>query len=109
MSRIRFYFDENMPNSVVRALRARGVDVLTTSEAGNLGATDEEQLRFAVGEGRVMVTQDADFLVLAGDVEHSGIVYCKMRSRGVKEMIGGLMLIWSVLGPEDMRGHVEFL
>ena len=65
MSEIRLYVDEHVPRAVVQGLRRRGVDVLTVPEAGRLGASDEEHLAFARGEGRVVFTQDGDFLRLA--------------------------------------------
>jgi predicted nuclease of predicted toxin-antitoxin system len=73
--RIKLYTDEHAPRAVVRGLRERGVDTLTVSEAGMLGASDEEHLAFARGEGRVLFTQDDDLLRLhASGVEHAGIV-----------------------------------
>jgi Domain of unknown function (DUF5615) len=65
-----------------------GHDVLATRQAGRLRAYDEEQLAFAAGLGRVVLTHNrADFLVLQrawrhwsdiGDVEpepsHAGIL-----------------------------------
>jgi hypothetical protein len=42
--RVRFYTDEHMARAVVRALRLRGVDVLTVPEAGLLGASDAVHL-----------------------------------------------------------------
>ena len=44
MSRLKFYMDEQVPNSVIKGLRLRGVDVLTTKEADLLGGTDKEHL-----------------------------------------------------------------
>jgi hypothetical protein len=38
------------------------VDVTTTPEAGLLHAPDEDQLAFAVSQGRVIISQDTDFL-----------------------------------------------
>ena len=74
--RIRLYTDEHMPRAVVRGLRERGVDTLTVSEAGMLGASDQVHLSFARREGRVLLTQDDDFLRLhASGAEHAGIVY----------------------------------
>ena len=40
MSRIRLYLDENIQVALADALRARGVDVLTTFKAGNVGLSD---------------------------------------------------------------------
>lgn len=70
--RIKYYMDENIPRAVARGLRSRGIDVV----AGMLGATDEEQLRHATADGRVVFTQDEDFLRLhAQDSNHSGIAF----------------------------------
>jgi len=41
MSRkVRFYTDEHVSRAVINGLRNRGADVLTTKEAGMLGADD---------------------------------------------------------------------
>ena len=37
MARISLYLDEHIQLALAEALRARGVDVLTTQEAGNVG------------------------------------------------------------------------
>jgi hypothetical protein len=90
-------------------LRQRGVDVLTAPEAGMLGATDEEHLRRARADGRVVFTQDDDFLRLhAAGAEHAGIVYAPVEMP-IGEIIRGLMLIHELLDPEEMERHVEFM
>ena len=47
MEKIGFYLDEHIQTSLAEALRQRGVDVLTTQEAGNIALNDYEQLSFA--------------------------------------------------------------
>jgi hypothetical protein len=55
MSRIRLYFDEDaMQHALVVALRARRVDVLTASRCGMVNRSDEEHLRRANSDGRVL-------------------------------------------------------
>ena len=106
---IQFYADENVHGVVVSGLRLRGVDVLTTKEAGMLGASDEEQLEFALREGRVLFTHDDDFLrIHAVGVVHRGIVYAHQETP-VREIIRGLTLIHQVLDAAEMKNHVEFL
>jgi predicted nuclease of predicted toxin-antitoxin system len=61
---IRFYMDEHVPTAVTVGLRLRDVNVLTAQEADMLAASDREHLALAVREGRVLFTQDADFLRL---------------------------------------------
>jgi predicted nuclease of predicted toxin-antitoxin system len=105
----RYYLDEHIANAVAQGLRRRGLDVLTLTEAGNLGASDEEHLAFAREEGRTIVTHDDDFLRLAAQTrDHAGVVYMPQR-RSIGETVRGLTLIADVLGAEGMRGHVEFL
>lgn len=106
---VRFYADEHVPNAVVKGLRLHGADVLTTAEAGMLGASDAEQLAFATRAGRVLYTQDADYLRLHGaGSAHAGIAYAK-QGRPVGEVVRGLLLMHDVLDVESMAGTVEFV
>jgi hypothetical protein len=107
---LRFHLDEHVAGAVAAGLRRRGVDVTTAADAGLLGAEDTAHVAFALAEGRVIVTNDEDFLALHGrGTEHAGIAYCHQQSRSVGETIRGLMLLWEFLDPEDMRNHVEFI
>lgn len=110
MSRaIRLYADEHIATAVVRGLRQRGVDVITVVDAQARGATDENLLRDAREQGRVMLTQDDDFLRLhAAGRDHAGIVHVNPKAR-VGEIVRGVLLIHQLLDAVDMRRHVEFL
>ena len=78
-------------------------------EARTLGASDASQLRLARDEGRVVFTQDDDFLRLAAaGTSHAGIVYTT-QDRAIGEIIRGLMLIHEVLTAEEMVDRVEYL
>lgn len=92
--RIRFHLDENVDPAIADGLRHRGVDVTTTGQADLRGASDEKQLEFALSEGRVLVTHDEDFLIIARHgVLHGGIAYCQPTLRTIGQVIAGLMLI----------------
>ncbi len=109
--RISFYLDEHAPNALAQALRRRGIDVLTTAEAGMLGAKDREQLARAHAEGRVVYTRDEDYPILhALGVPHSGIVYLpQAKPAPLRAMIDGLELIHGIFAPEEMVGRLEYL
>lgn len=110
MPSIRFQFDEQFPVAVVTGLRRRGIDVMTTVEAGLLGASDIEQLAHAYSDGRVMVTHDSDFLDLHYQGHpHAGIAYCEQSLRSIGGLIDALRLIYEALEPADMVGQIEFL
>jgi uncharacterized protein with PIN domain len=107
--KVKYYTDEHVARAVARGLRRRGVDVVTAPEADMLGATDEEHLRFATDQQRVVFTQDDDFLRLhAQGHKHAGIVYASQHTP-VGSIVSGLMLVYQVLAPEEMYYHVEFL
>jgi hypothetical protein len=74
-----------------------------------LGGSDEDHVAFAKKEGRVIFSQDEDFLRLhAQGFEHSGIVYAHQRTP-IGEIVRGLMLIYQVLEFNEMKNHIEFL
>jgi len=56
MSRIKIYLDEDFNVEIAVRLRDRGFDVLTTQEAGNIGASDEQQLVYATNAQRAILT-----------------------------------------------------
>lgn len=108
--RIKFHLDEHVDPDIARALRRHGIDVTTTVEADLRTADDPDHLDFIRREGRVVVTHDADFLRYASQSrDHPGIAYCHMGARSIGEIIRGLILIYEVLTPEEMAGHVEYL
>ncbi|MFH0924937.1 MAG: DUF5615 family PIN-like protein [bacterium] len=107
--KISFYADENIPPAIVAGLRHREVDVLTTKEAGMLGASDDAHLELANVQQRVIITKDVDFLRLhAESINHSGIVHIS-QERSIGDIIRGLMLIYQVLEVDEMQNHIEFL
>ncbi len=74
-----------------------------------LGEPDTEQLALAAAQGRVVVSQDDDYLRLhAAGVTHCGIVYAPQQTR-IGELLQGLLLIYQVLEADEMINHVEFL
>ena len=109
MSDIRFYADEHVARAIPDGLRLRQVDVLTVQEAGLAGAGDEVHLAFALRQGRVIFTQDGDFLRLAAKgLPHAGIVFAPQRTPA-GQIVRGLMLIHRVLTAEGMMGLTEYI
>ena len=108
--RIRFHFDEHIDSDIAAALCRHGINVTTTVEAGLRTADDDHQFAFCITESRVIVTDDIDFLGLAsGVVDHPGIVICNRQAHTTREIIRGLILIYEVLTPEEIRGRVEYI
>jgi predicted nuclease of predicted toxin-antitoxin system len=107
--RIRFHLDEHMDPDIAVGLRRAGIDVTTTREAGLESQQDVAQLSFAQSQGRVMVTDDRDFLRLASrSSDHSGIVYCRRTLHSTGDILKFLILLHGVSDPVEMRGRVEY-
>jgi hypothetical protein len=49
---LRFHLDEQVDHAIARALRASAIDVTTTTDAGLLGASDDQHMAFALQEAR---------------------------------------------------------
>jgi uncharacterized protein with PIN domain len=106
---IKFYTDEHVHPAVIAGLRRRGIDVLSSKDANMLAASDEEHLKLANQENRVIFTQDDDFLKFhAKQMPHKGIVYAHQRTP-IGQIIQSLMLISQVLDTSDMENHLEFI
>jgi hypothetical protein len=107
---IRLYLDENVETAIATQLRARGIEVVTVDELNLKGDSDENHLQRATEMGYVLCTYDMDYTRLhAKGIEHAGIVFAKKRDTTLGDWIRGLELICSVLMPDDMKNHIEYL
>ena len=111
---IRLYLDEDAQRtSLVRALRARQIDVLTANEAGEIGVSDGEQLAFAVSHDRTVFTFNrGDFARLHAEYlqrsqDHAGIIVSDQLEISV--VIRRLLRLLDGRKAEDMRNWLEFL
>ncbi|HJY81526.1 MAG TPA: DUF5615 family PIN-like protein [Candidatus Binatia bacterium] len=58
---MKFKLDENFGPTIQRVFQQRGLDCHTVQEENLRGAVDEEVLKAAVAEGRILITMDRDF------------------------------------------------
>lgn len=107
---MKFHLDEHVDVAIAHGLRLRGIDVTTTADAGLVRAPDDSHLEYGKREGRVIFTNDSDFLRLAStDIEHSGIAYCARTARSTWFIVRYLCLMHDCMAWEEMRGRVEYL
>ncbi len=112
----RLYFDEDtMRHSLVRALRARGVDVLTALDAKMIERTDADHLAYASGQGRVLCSSNAgDYYrlhteLLAMGKSHAGMILIAQQHYTVGEQMRRILGMMAVRSATDMRDRIEFL
>lgn len=106
--------DVHVRRAVTVGLRLRGVDVLTAQEDGFARASDSELLDRATELGRIVFTQDDDFLREASERQtrhqaFSGVVYGHQLRVTVGQCIADLELIAKLGEPEEFVNRVEFL
>lgn len=110
---VSFYMDVHIPQAVTDQLRRRGVDVLTAIEDGSRELPDPDLLRRATAQGRVLVTHDIRFRVLAEDWQRSGEFFAGLAYSHLHSAIGHLVedlhLIAEATGPKDWKNAVEHL
>lgn len=102
-----------MFGTVARALRERGYDAISTPEAGNLGQTDPEQLRYAISQQRSILTFNVrDFVILHDEylqknAEHWGIIVSKRLPIG--EIVKRMLHMMNSVTADEMWNRLEFL
>ncbi len=111
---IRLYFDEDaQQSSLIYALRARQIDILTANEAGKVGLSDQDQLAFAVSQNRTIFTFNrGDFVqlhiqYLHQDCNHCGIIVSDQLDIGI--IVRRLLKLLDARSIEDMQNKLEFL
>ncbi len=111
---IALYLDEDAQRtSLVRALRARQIDVLTANEAGLVGVPDGEQLVFAAAHNRTIFTFNrGDFVRLHTEYlrdgrDHAGIIVSDQLEVGL--VIRRLLKLLDARSAKQMKNWLEFL
>ena len=110
---IDLYLDEDVDVLVAKLMNAYGFDALTTRDAGQLGSSDEEQLAYAVNQGKALLTHNrADFEALSQEYiivgrEHYGIILAVRRSP--YEIVRRLLIILSNVTGEEMKNQVRYI
>jgi len=110
VERIRYFLDEHVAEPVAVGLRGRGLDVLTVRESGRKGQSDDLQLAFAHDAGRMIVTQDADYLALANEGRlHAGIAFIPSGRIPIGSLIRALATLHQEQSADQVRGMVIYL
>lgn len=113
MSRLTLYLDEHVQLGLAEALRARGVDILTTQEAKNIGLHDASQLAFATENMRSLFSYDKRHFArihyewMSMKKQHAGIILSDQLTIGL--LLRRLMKLHFSLNTEDMINRLEYL
>lgn len=108
------YFDQNVPRAIAAGLRQHNIDVLLATEDGTSRLRDEPLLERATALGRVLVSEDRDFLRITdrwreAGREFAGVVRIPRQRMTIGEMVEDLELIAVVLDPAEVRNQLFYL
>ena len=111
---VGIYTDVQISNAVIDGLRRRGVDVLTAVEDQRRRLSDSALLDRATELGRIVYTQDSDFVQeatkrLKRSKPFSGVVHSSQLNSPIGKIIEDLELIAKTLDPEDLISRLEFI
>ncbi|MCW6050324.1 DUF5615 family PIN-like protein [Microcoleus sp. A2-C5] len=110
---ICLYLDEDVNVLVADLLKARGFDALTVRDAGQLQASDEEQLAYAVNQRRTLVTHNrSDFEKLIQAYfdtsrTHYGVILAFRRPP--QEIAQRLLVILNQVTADEMENQVRYI
>jgi predicted nuclease of predicted toxin-antitoxin system len=95
---VKLFLDENLSPQHASELRSSGYDAWAVVEVGLSGAPDEHIRRFAVENGRVLVTLDADFanVIRFPPEDTPGVVRLKIHpptEEGIRQAIQRALLL----------------
>ena len=111
---IPLYMDVHVKQTVTTGLRLRGIDVLTAQEDERDQLLDEELLERATSLGRLIFTQDEDFLAIATDWQLSekpffGVAYSHQLAITVGQAVTQLELVCKVMTADELHNTILYL
>jgi predicted nuclease of predicted toxin-antitoxin system len=105
---LRLYLDQMLQTKVVQVLRRAGYDALRATETGQSRADDQEILRLAINQKRILVTLDEHF----GDwavlplTEHFGVVRVKVNPTTSENILNILIPFLERISPKEIQNHL---
>ncbi len=113
---VRLYLDEDSSDAdLLKALRLRAVDVVSTAEAGMREQSDENQLVWAVENHRAVYSSNRrDFYRIHSDWmrdgrSHAGIILGHQQRYSIGEQTYRLLRLIHGITAEEMGNRIEFL
>jgi len=105
------YIDQHVNAAITDGLRRRGIDVLTVREDGFDRRPDADILARATELGRVVFTQDVDFILLADEWlaagrSFSGVVFAHQLKTTIGQAITDLEIVCRVLATPEAANQL---
>jgi predicted nuclease of predicted toxin-antitoxin system len=110
---IELYLDEDVSVLLAKLLRARGFEVITTRDAKMLGASDKEQLEYAIRKEKVLLTHNRLHFekfhkeYLRENKEHYGIIIASRHNEYIT--LKRLLKILDSISADEMKNQLRYI
>ncbi|MCX5844867.1 MAG: DUF5615 family PIN-like protein [Deltaproteobacteria bacterium] len=108
---IKLYLDQMLQAHIARVLRDEGFDVLRVSETGQSRADDEQVLKKAIDDNRILITLDehfGDWAILPLS-RHPGVIRLKVNPTTSDNILRILLPFLRRLFPDKIENHLVIL
>ena len=104
----------HIPIAITAALRQRGINVLTSQEDETATQDDESLLERATSLGRVLFSQDQDFLQIAASWRGTGrsfvgLFFSAQKGVSLGSLTKDLELLLTYCEPDELKDRVVYL
>jgi predicted nuclease of predicted toxin-antitoxin system len=111
---LALYIDVHVPMAVTESLRRKGLDILTSQDDGTATQDDEVLLARANELGRVLFSQDQDFLRITAEWQRTGrpfvgVLFAAQQGVSLGRLADDLELLLTCCEPEELRDRVTYL
>ncbi len=105
---MRLLLDENLSPRHAASLNIKGYAAISVAEANLCGASDEAVRDFAVREGRILVTLDADFgnIRRFSPANTPGVIWLRLARPTEARIAAALERAVLALSEHDMQGRL---
>lgn len=113
MGQPKLLLDEDVWLGLAEALREVGYDVVSVHELDRQGLSDEEQMAFAMTEGRTLVTHNIqDFAPLVADyfeegLSHPGVIVSRQFEKGT--LLRKTLALLESMTSDDLANTLRFV
>jgi predicted nuclease of predicted toxin-antitoxin system len=103
---MKFLIDENLPISLKNKLSEKGYDVFDIRETGKFGMTDEEIIKIASNQNRILISANYKHfgnIIMFPPSKYNGIIIVKMPKSSIQEVITRIVNVIDSLSEEDIK------
>lgn len=101
--------DEHVKSAIIKGLKARGLIVYGVEDENLKGISDKDLLEHCIKTCRVLLTNDDDFLSMASDKEHHGIIFITTQFASVGNIIRAVIKLSDIHSENEFRNSRFFV